>query len=103
MFYYRQLLLIVFTKINRIVFLAIFVMLIVFFAHTISYSYALAGNQPQQQQNSRTFNVKITEVTVYWNQQYMQLIIVILIITTTTIMRRLLIFRFGFRIFFTTI
>ena len=35
-------------------------MLIVFFAHTISYSYALAGNQPQQQQNSRTFNVKIT-------------------------------------------
>src|SRR5437899_3732509 len=60
MFYYRQLLLIVFTKINRIVFLAIFVMLIVFFAHTISYSYALAGNQPQQQQNSRTFNVKIT-------------------------------------------
>jgi hypothetical protein len=66
MSYYRQLL-IEFAKINRIVFFAIFVVLIVFLAHTISYSNALDGKQPQlqqqqqqQQQNSTIFNVKVT-------------------------------------------
>src|SRR6266566_7529945 len=66
-YYSRQLLLIQFTKINRIVFFAFFVVLIVFLAHTISYSnIALEGKQLQQQQrqqlrqNSTIFNVKIT-------------------------------------------
>jgi len=57
MFNYRQLLLIQFTNDKRIVFLAYFLVLIVFLAHTISYSnIAVEG----QQQISSKLNVRIT-------------------------------------------
>jgi hypothetical protein len=52
--------LIKFTEVKRIVFLAFFIVLILFLAHAISYSSFAALGQHLQQQVSSTFNVRIT-------------------------------------------